>query len=461
MVPQRQLGMVSAIALVVASMIGSGVFTTSGFLLADLGSPARVLAAWLVGGVLAVLGALSYGGLARRFPESGGEYVFLGRTLHPAAGSLAGWVSLLVGFSAPLAAVALAFGEYTKSWFTSPALTGTGLILAFAGVHALHVQRGAWVQNFTVLLKLSLIAILLCRAAAHLKANTPPVSGAFSLSGFAVSVVWVSFSYSGWNAAVYIAGEVREPERKLPHALLLGTALVTLIYLALNTVFVYAAPAGKLAGKLEVGRIAAEALGGAGLANFVTVLIALALATSASSMIMAGPRVYARMAEDGCLPRCFRFPDQGPPQRAILLQTALALGMLWTASFKALLTYIGFTLSLCTAGAVLGLIRLRLREGGSLRVPGWPVVPLLFVIGVIAITSFTVAREPVASGLGLGTLRLGWLAWYLTVPFRATGLSSSAAVPSAKETKETTEKINHREQTNDHESSRVAARPPD
>ncbi|HEY5909875.1 MAG TPA: amino acid permease [Verrucomicrobiae bacterium] len=438
MAAQRQLGLVSATALVVASMIGSGVFTTSGFLLADLQTPGRVLAAWLGGGVLAMLGALSYGALARRFPESGGEYIFLGRTLHPAAGTLAGWVSLLVGFSAPLAAVALAFGEYTKDWFASPPVTGTCLIITFAAVHALHVQRGAWLQNAAVLLKLVLIGVLLCRAGMSLRAVTPAASGSFPLAAFAVSLVWVSFSYSGWNAAVYVAGEVREPGRNLPRSLLLGSGLVTVVYLALNAVFVYAAPTDKLAGKLEVGRIAAEALGGAALANFVTVLIGLALATAASSMIMAGPRVYARMADDGCLPRWFRFPAQGPPRQAILLQTILALLMLWSASFKALLTYIGFTLSLCTAGAVAGLIRQRRREGPALAVPGWPWVPALFVAGVLTMTTLTVAREPLASGVGLGTLGIGWLGWYLAVR-RAPG-SALTSLPPVSSNKPTTEK---------------------
>src|SRR5436189_1661887 len=152
MAARPQLGLVSALGLVVASMIGSGVFTTSGFLLADLHTPGRVLAAWLCGGVLALLGALCYGALAQRFPESGGEYVFLSRTLHPAAGYVAGWVSLLVGFSAPVAAVALAFGEYSRLWLPhlSPQLIGSFLLITFAGIHAIHVQRGAWIQNLAV-----------------------------------------------------------------------------------------------------------------------------------------------------------------------------------------------------------------------------------------------------------------------------------------------------------------------
>ena len=230
MPPQRQLGLLSATALVVASMVGSGVFTTSGILLADLHSPSLVLAAWLAGGVIAVLGALCYGALARRYPESGGEYLFLARTLHPAAGYLAGWVSLLVGFSAPLAAVALAFGEYLKEWlfFSTPRLTGSFLLTAFAAVHAIHVQRGAWVQNVAVLIKLLLIVVLVGLACARLEPKPQPQVEHFPLAAFAVSLVRVSFSYSGWNAAIYIAGEIRDPDRNLPRAMVVGSGLVTL-----------------------------------------------------------------------------------------------------------------------------------------------------------------------------------------------------------------------------------------
>jgi APA family basic amino acid/polyamine antiporter len=419
MPPHRQLGLVSALALVVASMIGSGVFTTSGFLLADLYSPGRVLAVWLCGGALALLGALCYGALARQFPESGGEYLFLARTLHPGAGYVAGWVSLLVGFSAPLAAVSLAFGEYTKGWFpfSTPVATGSGLLLILAATHAFHVQRGAWIQNVAVLAKLLLIAALLGWGGTHLHLSAPAPSGgqekasAFSLASFAVALVWVSFSYSGWNAAVYIGSEVRAPERNLPRALAVGSGLVAVIYLALNAVFVYAAPVTQLAGKLEIGQIAGEALGGRPFANFVTALIALALATASSAMMMSGPRVYARMADDGCLPRWFGFPAQGPPRRAILLQSALALIMLWTATFQSLLTYIGFTLGLSTAAAVAGLIRLRLREGPQVNVPGWPWAPAIFVLSAAGTTGFTIAQRPAESAVGLGTLLVGWVAW--------------------------------------------------
>jgi APA family basic amino acid/polyamine antiporter len=228
-----------------------------------------------------------------------------------------------------------------------------------------------------------------------------------------VALVWVSFSYSGWNAAAYVGSEVCAPERNLPRAMVLGTTLVAVIYMALNAVFVFAAPVEQLAGKLEIGRAAALALGGPALAEFVTALVALALATGVSSMLMAGPRIYARMADDQCLPRWFCFPAHGPPRRAILLQAALALAMLWTATFQGLLTYIGFTLGLCTAGTVAGLIRLRLRAGPQVKVPGWPWIPGLFVLSVVAMSALAAARRPGESAVGLGTLLLGWLVWYL------------------------------------------------
>ena len=429
----RQLGLFSATAIVIANMIGTGVFTTSGFLLADLRSPWVVLLAWTVGGVLAALGALCYGALARRFPESGGEYVFLSRTLHPAAGYLAGWVSLLVGFSAPVAAAAYAFGEYTKpilpnglvhvlksalsglaseTWleWALPRALGTALMVLFSVIHALHVRSGAWIQNVAVVFKVTFIVAFIGTASVSMSPAPAPDATPFALAGFAVSLVWISFSYSGWNAAVYIAGEVRDPDRNLPRALILGTAVVTVLYLGLNAVFVLAAPATQLAGKLEVGRVAAEAIGGRTWGTVVAALIAVGLTSSVSSMVMAGPRVYARMAADGYLPRWFRAGD-GPPRGSILLQGILACILLWTSTFESLLTYIGFTLSLSTAATVAGLVRLRWREGDRVQVPGWPWTPAVFLFSVVGTLVFAIVQRPSESAVGFLTVLVGVLAW--------------------------------------------------
>jgi len=410
--PQRRLGLTSATALVVANMIGAGVFTTSGFVLADLGSPLYVLLAWVVGGVQAMLGAICYGALARRIPESGGEYLFLSRTLHPAAGYVAGWLSLLVGFSAPLAAAAFAFGTYARPWFggITPAMGGTILILAFAAVHAVEVRRGAQVQNAAVVLKVLLILAFVGIAAGRIGLPEVQPNPPFPVAAFGVSLIWISFSYSGWNAAVYVGGEVQDAEKTIPRSLLLGTALVTLLYLALNSVFVFAAPVAELAGKLDVGRIAARAIGGVALEEAVAGLIALALVSSVSSLVMAGPRVYSQMTADGVLPRRLAVAS-GPPRAAIAMQAGLALFFLWSATFEALLTWIGFTLSISTAATVAALILLRKREGSALSVPGYPIVPWLFLAGVAAMTLFTVMQRPLESLVGFGTIIAGLLAW--------------------------------------------------
>ena len=415
--PRRRLGLWSLFALIVANMVGAGVFTTSGFALADLGRRDLVLLAWVVGGALALCGAVSYGALARRIPESGGEYTFLGRTLHPLAGFLAGWISLTAGFTAPIAAAAHGLAAYLEAslpeWASSrdPRWIGT-LAIAGAGLmHGLRFREGVLLQNLAVAAKLVLIAGFVALGATlrpALSADVEPSLQAVDLGAFAVTLVWISFSYSGWNAAVYLGGEVRRPERNLTRSLLLATLLVTCIYVALNAVFLYAAPREALAGKAEVGAIAAEALGGPWLRAGLSALVALALFTSISSMVMAGPRVYARMAEDGMLPRVFRMGAE-VPAAAIALQTGLAILVLWVSALRALLGYIGFTLGLSAAATVVGLLALRRREGAErVPIPGYPWVPAIFVTATLATAGFMVARQPMEALLGLLTVGAGF-----------------------------------------------------
>ncbi len=416
---RRRLGLASATALVVASMIGAGVFTTSGFALADLGSPARVLAAWVVGGLSAACGALCYGALGRALPESGGEYTYLARTLHPLAGFLAGWVSLLAGFTAPIAAAALGLQVYLEAGLAlggDPRWIGTGAILLAGALHGLRLAPGVLAQNAVVALKLALILVFVVLGAWKLApAEVLPVAPAppFDLGAFAVSLVWISFAYSGWNAAGYVAGEVRDPERTLPRALLLGTGLVTAAYLALNAVFVLAAPLSDLAGRPEVGALAAEALGGPGLRRFLTGIVALALFTSVSSMVMSGPRVYARMAADGLFPRAFAFTGD-VPARAVALQVALSIAVVWLADLRELIGYCGFTLGLCAAAAVLGLLRLRARLGAErVPIPGFPLVPAVYLAMTLFGSGYMALREPLNAAFGAGTVALGLVPYAL------------------------------------------------
>jgi amino acid transporter len=407
----RHLGLGSATALVVAAMIGTGVFTASGYLLQQLGSPWAVLGIWGLGGVVAALGAVSYGALARRIPESGGEYVFLSHTIHPAAGYLAGWVTLVAGLAAPAAAGALSFGEYVAPWVPArPALTATLLLLMTAGLHAGSMARAARVQRIAVAVEVVLIVAFLVAGIGrvHLPASSAPAPSAGALAS---ALIFVSYSYSGWNTVVYVGGEVRDPTRNLPRAMLIGAVGVTALYLALNVVFLFSAPAAALAGRVDVGRYAAQAIGGAGMAQAVSALIAFALATFVSSMSMAGPHVTAKMANDGYLPRLLRADPSEPPRAALLLQLALSLVLVWLEKPDRLMMYVGFTLGLSTAATVVGLIRLRRREGPALAVWGWPWVPALFLIFVLGSTAVAIVARPLASAAAGAVLLVGFLAF--------------------------------------------------
>jgi len=415
---RRQIGLPGATALVVSSMIGTGVFTTSGFALELLGRPGAVLVVWAIGGLIATCGGIGYGALARRFPESGGEYALLSRTVHPLAGFLAGWVSLLAGFTAPIAASALALQAYlagiVQGWAAE--WLATAAILAAALLHGVRVRVGVAFQVAAVGIELALIAAFLVLGAWALPAPHPIAlssPGVPAPGAFAVALVWVSFAYSGWNAAIYVAGELRDPERDITRALLLGTVLVTALYVALNAVFLAAAPPAALAGAANVAAVAAQAIGGPRLRVAVSLLVALALFASLSGMMLAGPRVYARMAEDGYLPRLVAAGGDAPAA-AVGLQAGLAVVVVWVATLAELLSYIGFTLGLSAAATVASLIALRRREGPArLPVPGYPVTPAAFIVVTLAISGFLVAHQPREALLGLLTVASGLPMYWL------------------------------------------------
>lgn len=387
---RRRLGGLSLGAIVAANMIGAGVFTTSGFALADLGSRGPVMAAWLFGGVIALLGALSYGALAARLSESGGEYHFLSESLHPGVGFLAGWVSIWAGFTGAIALAAEAAQAYVAPWIPKAVpldLVGSFAIVAAGFVHATGVRRGVIVQNVIVAVKLVVLLVLIAIGATQLESHASPPATDFSVTTFAVTMMWVSLSFSGWNAAVYVAGEARDPRRSLPRSMVFATAAVTALYLALNWVFISAAPVSELAGKSDIAAVAARALGGAPLENLVRITIVIALLTSVSSMVMIGPRVIARMADDGRLPSVFAFRGS-VPRAAIWAQVALSVAILWVSSLRAQLTNLGWILGLFTALAVIGLVRLRRREGAErVPIPGYPIVPIAFIACVLGLTA--------------------------------------------------------------------------
>jgi APA family basic amino acid/polyamine antiporter len=424
---ERHLGLATASALVVGNMVGSGVFTTSGFALADLGDPRLVLLAWAVGGVIALCGALSYGGLAVRVPRSGGEYTFLSEVLHPAAGVLAGWVSLLAGFTAPIALAGLVFATYLEALLGQElhaAWVATGVIGLFAALHGLRLREGVGLQNAIIGLKL-LALTAFCVFAATTGSVWPEAPEAatapgFPVVAFATSLVWISFSFSGWNGAVYLAGEIRDPDRNLPRALWIPTLGVSGLYLALNAVFLASGPADTLAGRPDVAGVAAEHLGGAALQTALSLVVCVALLTSVSAMVMSGPRVYAQMAKDGWLP-AFLTRGGDAPTAAVLLQGALSIAVVWVADLAELLSYLGFTLSLSAALTVAAAVRVRMREGAAaVPIPAYPLPPLVFIVFTLGAAGFMVAREPGPAAIGLLT-GLSGLLLYRVAPRARSG----------------------------------------
>lgn len=412
----RPLGFATAFAAVVANIVGTGVFTTLGFQVQETTSGFALLALWGVGGLIALAGALAYSELAAAIRGSGGEYRFLGRIYHRGLGAMAGWVSIAVGFAAPVALAAMALGRYAGPLVGIPAPTLAFVtILAVTGVHLLAPATGGKVQVAVTALKVLLVVAFIAAGvwAGHGTAiSFAPDAAALEqiASGpFALSLIFVSYAYSGFNAAAYFQGEVADAERNVPRALVLGTLLVTVLYIALNWVFLRTTPLGHLAGQVEVGAIAAEQIFGPDGGRLMSGLIALLLISTISAMTLAGPRVIEAMAEDipSLRPLAERAPT-GAPGRAVLLQGAIALAFVLTNSFDGILTYAGFTLTIFALLAVVGVIVLRRREPDlprPYRTWGYPWTPLFFA-GFSIWTVMIVVRDRPMEAIG-GVVTLG------------------------------------------------------
>jgi APA family basic amino acid/polyamine antiporter len=421
----RTMSLYTATCLVVANMVGVGVFTSVGYQIAGGLTPFVILILWLVGGVCAFCGGVAYAELAAALPRSGGEYHFLTRIFHPSVGFLAGWVSITAGFAAPVAVGAIAFGNYIHR--IRPALGA--LPLAFAAlvfitvVMLVSATLRKWFQNVST--SLSFLAILVFLgigffAPAHGSALAPQAGDTARLfsPGFATSLIYVMFAYAGWNASTYVTAEVRNPSRNVPLSMALGTVIVTVLYIAMNAIFLRAAPAAELSGQNEVGLIAGTHVFGATGGKWMALLIAAGLLAHIGSMQWIGPRVTATMGEDTRVLRPFSIVNTGGiPIYATLAQTAIAAFMLATGSFKSVLTYVQFTITLCSALVVIGVFVLRVREPNlprPVRAWGYPVTPAIFLIVNGWMLWHVFAQNPKESLAGLGTILSGLVVFYLS-----------------------------------------------
>lgn len=422
---KKPVSLFSATIIVIANMIGTGVFTTLGLQLDSLHSPFAVLVLWVLGGVGAFCGAQCYGELGAMMPRSGGEYTYLSRIYHPAVGFLSGWVSIVAGFAAPIALAAIALGEYAGALFPEidKTVIAVAAIVILSIVHLTDVTWGCRLQNLVTAVKILLIvSLILCGffLARHQDITLLPAAGelkAVFSPAFAISLVYVFYAYSGWNASSYVAGEISRPERNLPLSLFLGASLVSLGYVLLNFIFLYTVPVSELAGKIDVGYLSAKAIFGPRGGTLMTLLICLALFSSLSSLIMVGPRVAQTMSEDtGVLGVLAKKNRRGAPAYAIVFQSAVALVLTLTATFDWVLTYVGFTLALFASMTVMGVFVLRVRKPDAPRpfkTWGYPVTPAIFLLLYGWMLCYLFIDRPLPAIFGLLTVASGVLLYKL------------------------------------------------
>ena len=429
----RRIGWFTAGCVLVSNVVGSGIFTTTGFMARDLGDPGLILSVWLVGGLIALAGALSYSELGAALPVAGGEYVYLRRAYGPFIGFLSGWTSFAVGFSAAIAAGAMSFAAYVNQLLPFDGERGPlstvialALLWSITAIHLAGMGAGGFLQRTLTVLNMGAILSLIAAGImggqgdwAHLSFSDAQTSPSIGLS--IVSLIFALYAYSGWNAAVYLAGEVIEPARTIPRALISGTLFVIGLYLALNIFYFYALPVTDLAQPplLPVASKVSVALLGADAARFVTMILCLLITGTMSAMVWAGPRVYYAMAKDGLIPAYFSRTSgaRSTPINATLLQSLWASVLIVSGSFEQLVIYSGTVLTIFSGLAVGAVLVLRHKEPDlprPYRTPFYPFVPGFFILMSMVIIWNAVSERPLEAGLGIATVLAGtplYLLW--------------------------------------------------
>ena len=426
----------TAAAVIIANMVGTGVFTSLGFQVADIQSVFALMMLWIVGGIASLCGAATYAELGAALPRSGGEYNFLGRIYHPIAGFISGWVSTVIGFAAPIAAVSLAFGKYTTA-----ALPGTygpaiqkglacGLVILVTYIHGKNRNASGKFQFGFTAMKVGLI-LAFCLAAFVLLQDPQPISpmpqsgdwNVITSSAFGVALIYVSYAYTGWNAATYISGELENPQRDLPRVLIFGTGLVMLLYVLLNYVFLYAAPMHELEGQVEIGYIASNHIFGETGGRIAGGMLSLLLISTVSAMTLAGPRALQAIGEDfKALSFLGKINKNGIPRNAIYFQSSIALIYILTSSFKTIVVFAGAMLAFNSFLAILGVFILRYREPDLPRpykTWGYPIVPLIYLTITAFMLGFVIINEPHKAIFGLCVILFGIVFYAVSKRFSA------------------------------------------
>lgn len=407
--------------MVIANMIGTGIFTSLGFqVVPEIGipDPFAILVIWLVGGIISLCGATVYGEIATTFNQSGGEYTFLTKLYHPLLGFISGWISIIIGFSAAIAGLSIATGEYflpiigaegDANFIGIPIvkLIGAFVIGVIALVQMRGVKFGGLVQNYMTYIKLGLVFTFLAlpllfggegkTSGVNFAPSDDSMDMIFSLS-FAGSLVWVMFAYSGWNASSYIVGNLENPKRNLPFSLLVGTLIVTVLYLLLNTVFMYVATFDELAFQVDLGNVVASKLLGSKVALFFSAVFSLALISGVNAMFIAGPRVAQQMGKDHSLFKALgKESSGGAPRIAILVMAVISIILVFTVPFDEIIKFTGFTLSifaLLTVGGIFILRSKKMTNDKTVKAWLYPLSPIIFIALSIWMMTYFALEQP-------------------------------------------------------------------
>jgi|TARA_B110000438_G_scaffold35185_1_gene34920 APA family basic amino acid/polyamine antiporter len=415
-------------AVVIANMIGTGVFTSLGFQLLDIQSGFAILLLWVLGGIIALCGSMTYAELGAALPRSGGEYNFLSKIYHPCAGFISGWVSATIGFAAPIALTAITFSAYLMSLFPEldtpwvRQFIACGLVLSLAITHSSNRKNSGRLQVVFTIIKVAII-ILFCLSALMLSSDTQPISFQPSsddidliLNGsFAVSLIYVSYAYTGWNAATYLSSELEDPQKNLPKILISGTLIVMVLYVLLNYVFLAVTPIENMQGKLEIGYIAAQSAFGDIGAKFTGLALALLLISTVSAMTLAGPRVLQVIGEDFTILKFLsKTTEDKIPTTAIYTQSLIAMIFIITSSFESILIFAGFTLALNSFATVLGVFVLRIKQPNLVRpykTFAFPIPPLIYLSLTAWTLYFVIVNRPLEGLFSLAIIISGGLVY--------------------------------------------------
>lgn len=443
---KRQIGLFSAVMLIAGDMIGTGIFISTGAIAETLPTPGGILLVWLFGGLLALAGALTCAELAASMPYAGGDYIYIREAYGRLMGFLSGWSSFLVTFSGAIAFLAVTLTGFLA--FFMPALGSQevifsiplpfipihatlgmffaiAVVLLLSGLHCLGVRQGTLAQNILTTLKIgALLGIILLGVffgegdSSHFEPLFDwEKIGNFSL--FGAAFIPVIFAYSGWNAIIYIAGEVKDPDRNLPRALMWGVSIVMALYLAINAVYIYAVPVTEMEGALRISEVATTALFGYKTSAWITAIITVSILGALNVVTMIGPRIYYAMAKDGVFFQRLTYvhPTFGTPTKAIALQALWSCLLILTNTWGTLFTYVSVVITLFSAFTVGSVIVLRWKKP-ELRRPyrlwGYPIVPILFVLVHFWIVWGSVTERPAQSLIGIVIVCLGipaYLIW--------------------------------------------------